>query len=44
MSTIETATDYGLKEYLPLSKGERRGKALALSAECFPEAVLGALF
>ena len=31
MSTIETATDYGLKEYLPLPKEDRRGLALALS-------------
>src|SRR5262245_25659255 len=31
MSTVETATDYGLREYLPEPKQNRRGRALALS-------------
>jgi NTE family protein len=31
VSTIETATDYGLKQYLPRPKSERQGTALALS-------------
>jgi NTE family protein len=31
VSTVETATDYGLKEYLPVAKEDRRGLALALS-------------
>jgi NTE family protein len=45
VSTIETATDYGLKEYLPLPKGQRRGKALALSGGGYRAALfdLGAL-
>lgn len=31
MSTVESATDYGLKKYLPVPKERRRGRALALS-------------
>ena len=45
MSTVETATDYGLKEYLPVPKGDRRGLALALSGGGYRAALfdLGAL-
>src|SRR5262245_34449293 len=45
MSTVETATDYGLKEYLPLPAEERRGLAIALSGGGYRAALfdLGAL-
>src|SRR5207247_5456521 len=45
VSTVETATDYGLKEYLPVPKGDRRGLALALSGGGYRAALfdLGAL-
>jgi NTE family protein len=45
VSTVETATDYGLKEYLPVAKGDRRGLALALSGGGYRAALfdLGAL-
>jgi NTE family protein len=45
MSTIESATDYGLERYLPLSNGKRQGSALALSGGGYRAALfdLGAL-
>lgn len=45
MITVETATDYALKEYLPLQKEARRGLALALSGGGYRAALfdLGAL-
>ncbi|HEX6701042.1 MAG TPA: patatin-like phospholipase family protein [Gaiellaceae bacterium] len=45
MSTVETATDYGIKEYLPVPKGQRRGLALAFSGGGYRASIfhLGAL-